>query len=332
MNTAFFKEILSIDSTSGNEPELRERVAAALGEFCPDVRVDQAGNLIALWGSPKVVFCSHLDTVPPYIAPIIKEGIAAGRGTCDAKGQWMGMIEACRMLSESGQSGFALLLTVCEETGSVGAKGFDLQEYVPEGADVALLVGEPTESRFVSAAKGTKSFDIVITGKACHSGYPGKGVSAIDLFHDFYGWLKSYPFAEDPLMGATTWNAGRLESANAKNVLSARVSFELFFRTTASTDSAIEGIIAAYAAEHPEFSVTFKGGDTPLEYFVPEGYEGAPVAFGTDAPHLKGFSTKSIYGPGSILDAHTDGEKVVLADIEKAVGVYVDFFKKRTSR
>jgi acetylornithine deacetylase len=34
------------------------------------------------------------------------------------------------------------------------------------------------------------------------------------------------------------------------------------------------------------------------------------VAFGTDAPHMPRWGTPLLFGPGSILDAHTDHEKV----------------------
>ena len=32
-------------------------------------------NLLLSWGTPRVVFCTHMDTVPPYIAPKFPEGI-----------------------------------------------------------------------------------------------------------------------------------------------------------------------------------------------------------------------------------------------------------------
>ena len=85
---------------------------------------DGTKNILVSWGSPKVVFCSHLDTVPPYISPKFSDDRVEGRGTCDAKGQIFAMWEACLELERRGCSDFALLLLAGEETGSFGAKAF----------------------------------------------------------------------------------------------------------------------------------------------------------------------------------------------------------------
>ena len=71
MNWNLYKEILSIDSTSGKERKLAEWLLEHLE--APARQAMEVGdgtlNLLFSWGTPKVVFCTHLDTVPPYIAP-----------------------------------------------------------------------------------------------------------------------------------------------------------------------------------------------------------------------------------------------------------------------
>ena len=78
MDFKFFREFLSIDSTSGKEREVAMWLAEQLvGMFPasnrPALRVDEVGdgtiNLLLTWGEPRIVFCSHIDTVPPYIPP-----------------------------------------------------------------------------------------------------------------------------------------------------------------------------------------------------------------------------------------------------------------------
>ena len=78
MDFKFFREFLSIDSTSGKEREVALWLAERLvGMFPasnrPALRVDEVGdgslNILLTWGEPRIVFCSHLDTVPPYIPP-----------------------------------------------------------------------------------------------------------------------------------------------------------------------------------------------------------------------------------------------------------------------
>ena len=138
-------------------------------------------NVLAKWGDPKVYFCSHMDTVPPYIPPQLHSDRITGRGSCDAKGQVFAMFEACRRLEAEGRTGFALLVLSGEETGSFGAKAYTRD---CQGGEI-VIVGEPTDNRMVTASKGTKSFDVRILGKSCHSGYPERGVSAVERFIDF---------------------------------------------------------------------------------------------------------------------------------------------------
>ena len=65
-------------------------------------------NLFLKWGTPSVVFCTHMDTVPPYIKPVISSEvekshrIISGRGSCDAKGQIFAMYTACKELEAKG--------------------------------------------------------------------------------------------------------------------------------------------------------------------------------------------------------------------------------------
>lgn len=310
------------------------------------VRADEVGdgtlNLLFDWsgtGCPSFVFCTHLDTVPPYIPPevvsvrkgdILPDGKAAeeddtmvkGRGSCDAKGQIAAMYSACLRLYEEGFRDFGLLLLAGEETGSFGAKAYSKDR--PGGKFV--LVGEPTDNCLVTASKGTKSFEVTIPGKACHSGYPDQGRSAVDRFVRFYNALKMTRFPDDPVLGSTTWNIGKLMSDNPQNILSPEIRFRLYFRTTFVTDGFVEDILSGIFPH--DASVTAFGGDTPLHYFHDvEGIETKAVSFGSDAPRINGFPMKAICGPGSILTAHTDKEYVLLYQLEKAEDQYLRIFK-----
>ena len=353
MDLRLLKEILEIDSTSGGECPfavfLAERLMGSVEGFpeAPSCALqrhevgDGTLNLLLDWsgtGRPSFVFCTHMDTVPPYIPPTIgpvKAGdplpdggvvaqddlLIAGRGACDAKGQLFAMYSACLELQRRGRKDFGLLLLAGEETGSFGAKAWTRD--CPGGDFV--LVGEPTSNRLVSASKGTKAFQVRITGKPCHSGYPEAGESAVDKFVDFVDRLRCVEFPTDPLLGQTTWNIGQLRSDNPQNILSPDVSFRLYFRTTFASDGkilpALEGIAPAGT------TVDALGGDTPLWYWC--GTEGIPTcvaAFGSDAPRLTGFRRRAICGPGSILCAHTAFEYVLLSALEQAVERYLTVY------
>ena len=350
MDLELFLEILGIPSTSGGERRLadflKDRLAA------PQVLEQEVGdgtvNLLFDWsgtGEPEFVFCTHLDTVPPFIPPTvecvnegdilpdgskaaIEDTVIKGRGSCDAKGQIFVMYNACLELAKEGFKDFGLLLLAGEETGSHGAKAYTKER--PGGEFV--LVGEPTDNCLASAAKGTKSFEVTIPGKACHSGYPEHGSSAVERFVEMMDTLKNDGFPEDPVLGRTTWNVGDLHSSNPQNILSPEISFRIYFRTTFATDDTVQQRLLE--ACPPGTVIHALGGDTPQLYYCDvEGIDAKPVSFGSDAPRLGNFRRKAICGPGSILTAHTANEYVLVSDIRKAVAhdvtIYKSFINKR---
>ena len=99
MDLDLFLELLKIDSTSGREGELADYIIEHLdlcGGRLEVFPASEGKNILISWGDPQIVFCTHYDTVPPYIAPTVEkreDGRLAirGRGTCDAKGQVFAM-------------------------------------------------------------------------------------------------------------------------------------------------------------------------------------------------------------------------------------------------
>ena len=323
-----FREILSFDSTSGRERPLGEWLAAHLE--APSVETFEVGdgtlNVLLRWGDePRVVFCSHMDTVPPYLPPTFLADRVTGRGTCDAKGQFYAMYRACQRLAAAGRTGFALLILSGEETGSWGAKAFARTDFRAP----LLVVGEPTDNCMVSASKGTKRFNLTFTGRPFHSGYPEYGQSAVELFVDFMERLRAAGFPEDPELGPTTWNVGQLLSDNPQNILSPSLTCRIYFRTTFASDADVVAWMRAQAGD--TLQVEEFGGDAPARYFTLPGFPTKSVAFGSDAPHLTNFDRKVICGPGSITVAHRDDESVALADLEQAISNYVSIFQQVTA-
>lgn len=318
-----FEDILGFDSTSGKERPLAEFLAKRLK--APKVETFEVGdgtlNLLLSWGKPRVVFCTHMDTVPPYIAPTVGESVVRGRGACDAKGQIIALYTACCELAAAGREGFGLLLLSGEETGSWGAKAF---AKLPFKADL-LVIGEPTENKMISASKGTKAYELVFKGEAFHSGYPQFGSSAVEKFVDFVNALRTKHFPFDDVLGDTTYNIGKLVSDNPQNILSPELQCRLYFRTTFASDGPVHEWMMTEVSKVA--GVRFIGGDIPASYLTFDGFPAGPASFGTDAPHLTNFRRKIICGPGSIRFAHRDDEHVLTADLEQAVKNYIRFFK-----
>ena len=348
MDIRLFIDMLNIDSTSGRERELADFLSDRL--LTPANKLERfEDNLLFSWGKPDILFCTHLDTVPPFILPTSdSDGIIRGRGTCDAKGQIFAMWEASKALEAKGYDGFGLLLLSGEETGSYGAKAFRDQH---PGAEW-VVVGEPTDNCMATAAKGTKSFQVTFTGEAFHSGYPEHGLSAVEMFNDFMNALRSIRFPHDGVLGDTTWNIGKLVSDNPQNILSPSLTCRVYFRTTFESDEMVCNIMKNIAGPDAKLrfgrpkaqdgsdivakdvapwqkamSVQAFGGDSPTRFETFEGFQTKPVSFGSDAPQLTNCPRKILCGPGSILVAHRPDEHILLADIEAAVGNYVKIFE-----
>lgn len=367
MDIDFFHDMLKIDSTTGNEGgfalwlarhlagegrRVKTYEVASMDGMCPEGSPVPV-NILVEWGDPKVVFCTHLDTVPPYVSPTFDGSVAFGRGTCDAKGQIFAMYEACKALEAEGHTGFALLLLAGEETGSFGAKAFNAVMSSEVETSAWIIVGEPTDNCMASAAKGTKSFEVTFSGEPCHSGYPENGHSAVMHFNDFVNALRSIVFPTDPILGETTWNIGKLVSDNPQNILSDRLTCRVYFRTTFESDEMVCNVMKNMAGPdarlrfgrrqvqdgsdivakevalwQKSMAVKAFGGDAPTRFEVLEGFPSKPVAFGSDAPQLTCFSHKILCGPGSILVAHRPEEHILLKDIEHAIDNYIRIYTR----
>ena len=334
MDLTLFKELLSFDSTSGKEREVAEWLYERLE--APKKEKFEVGdgtlNLLFLWDNrlpasagndADVIFCTHMDTVPPYIEPRFTDDVVYGRGSCDAKGQILALYTACKELEAAGKTGFGLLLLSGEETGSWGAKAF---AKTPFRANT-LIIGEPTENKQVTASKGTKSYGLTFHGEPFHSGYPQHGRSAVSMFQAFLNELAAAGFPEDPLLGPTTWNVGELHSDNAQNVLSPELTCRLYFRTTFASDALVTDWMAGKVMPGL-IDIEARGGDEPRHYLALEGLPQGPASFGSDAPHLTNFQQKIICGPGSIRHAHRADEQIRLADIETAVKQYIEMYER----
>ena len=375
MDLGFLRELLRIDSTSGKERKVAEWLAERLpGMFPaanrPELRAEEVGdgtlNLLLTWGNPRIVFCSHLDTVPPYIPPTFPEGVFLSEPSLRDPSQgkpWAppsyvaegghrfgeehplrydanAQIKGRGSCDAKGQV-FAIV-EACKKLAEAGKTDFGMlllagEETGSWGAKAFaktdfraeyLVVGEPTDNCMVSASKGTKSFDLKFTGEPFHSGYPQYGVSAVNLFVDFVNALQAKDFGMDPVLGETTWNIGLVHSDNPQNILSPELTCRLYFRTTFVSDEAVQQWMAEAAGER--LAVTARGGDTPARYWTVEGLPSKSVAFGSDAPHLKNFTHKAICGPGSITVAHRDNEHVLVADLAAAVEQYLVLYRSVT--
>lgn len=324
-------EWIEIPSVTGEEGDYGDATARALERAGYAVERQEIApgrfNVLARAGAPRVVLCTHLDTVPPFIPARVDREHVHGRGACDAKGQAVSMVAAARALLEGGEERVGLLFTVGEESDSAGAAWADARLAEPWRPGYTI-VGEPTGLEFVRGHKGTFKARLVARGVAGHSSQPG-GPSAVHELCCSVARLVAGEWGSHPLFGRGSLNVGAIQGGVAANVVAAEASADLLVRVVDSP-AEVERRVRAALSEHVELVTGKHYG--PVEFHVPQGEPAQVVAFGTDAPHMPRWGTPLLIGPGSIQDAHTEHERIRVADLGRAVGRYVDLARALLAR
>jgi acetylornithine deacetylase len=315
---AFARALIDIDSTTGREADAGRWLAGALRALGytvleQPVEGDRA-NVIATLDPPAVVLSTHFDCVPPFFPSRVEGGRLFGRGACDAKGILAAQVAAAERLRARGERRVGLLFVVGEERGSEGAVAANA---IPPGSRF-LINGEPTGSRLGSATRGVLRVRLHAEGRAAHSSVPELGESAIDKLIDALVRLRALPLPVDPELGRTFYSVGLIEGGVAPNVVSPHASAELMFRTIGPA----EDILTLTADLEPLVSVQEVLRVPAVRLRTVPGMPGDVFPFTTDVPLLDRWGEPLLFGPGSILLAHTDGEYIDIAEMEAAVDIY----------
>src|SRR6266540_1492040 len=227
---ALAAELLALPSPTSNEGAAVDFVSRWLIARGWNVTVQEVspgrGNV---WASRKgggVTFSTHLDTVPPFLAPRLEGQRLYGRGSCDAKGIAAAMLAAADRLAKAGEKRVDLLLLVGEEKGSDGARAAN---NLPTKSKF-LINGEPTESKLASGAKGSLRVIVRTRGKEAHSAYPQIGSSAIEPMLELLPKIRALELPTDPVLGETTVNIGTIHGGTEANIIPAHAEAELMFR------------------------------------------------------------------------------------------------------
>ncbi|MCB9892709.1 MAG: M20/M25/M40 family metallo-hydrolase [Planctomycetes bacterium] len=332
-------EIAHVDTTTGHEDRGLPWLRAYLDELGAQVHVQEVAegrsNVLAQFCDPghaRLLFTTHLDTVPPHLPVGRQKNRVFGRGTCDAQGQIVAQLETIRTLIERGERDVAWLGVVGEETDSIGARrALELASALP--SIEAIINGEPTRNQLATGQRGVMHLQLVCDGIAAHSGMPEKGRSAVHDLVDWLARLRALPPRTDEELGPEIFNVGRIEGGEALNVLARHARADLFVRTL--PDTTFEERAAKLAPQHGRCVHVHA---TPADRFpaIP-GFERRPVPFGSDAPRLRSLAkdgTIALIGPGSIDVAHTKDEFLDVEDLEHGIALLhqlsLAFLGKRT--
>jgi glutamate carboxypeptidase len=331
----FLRDLVEVESPTGNTSELRGRLADELGALGgtpahegEHLRADFPGD-----GAPLVLL-GHLDTVWPNgtlaTMPWRVEGDRAyGPGSYDMKGGLVVMLEAIRIAGP--RRALRVVLTADEEIGSPSAR--DTLARAAQGA-AAALVCEPPTSRgdLKTARKGIGRFTIRVKGRAAHSAEPRRGVSAIEELARLTLTLHAL---NDGSSGITV-NVGVVSGGTRENVVPAEATALVDVRVpTLAERERVDRILDELEAEAEGASVELGGGWTrpPLERSAGAGVlferarehgralgldlHEASVAGGSDGNLLGALGVPVLDGLGAQGGgAHAAGEHVLVPSLD----------------
>ncbi len=313
-------------------------------------------NMLAKLGTGEggLLLAGHSDTVPfdenrwlsdPHKV-LEQDDKFFGLGTCDMKGFFAFILQACKGLNEKTLTKpLYVLATADEETTMAGARFFaDNQEIKP---DVAII-GEPTNLVPVIMHKGHMSHRISVQGQSGHSSKPNLGVNAIEIMYQVIGQLLALKdklatnFNNQAFDVATpTLNLGAIQGGDNANRICGHCHLDIDMRSLPGmTDDELINLLSealkplaekyptriSFDELHPSSPSFEQEPSSKLVTIAEEisGHSCCAVNYATEAPFIQQLGCQTIVmGPGSIDQAHQPNEFLAFSEIDKTERILV---------
>ena len=351
------KNMLKIFSPSGRE----EKLAAFLKEELERlgfgrVWTDEAGNVYGEIGSgsPAVLLCGHMDTVPGEIAVKAEDGRLYGRGAVDAKASLAAMISAASSLKSSVRTGRVVVAGVVEEEKT--AKG--VRQLLREGLEVDYAVfGEPSGIKNVTFAyKGKLGLKVACRTVSGHVGAQHLLDNAVEISVELWEKLKGRCAGyESPhgifysLTPCLTKISSSRTSGGVPDVCVLEIDLRLPPKVRSEAAVAlVEEVVGDFQVANQRVSVCLEVTDrvepfvakrtTPVMKALQEAIlkvTGGPVKFlrktGTGDMNIFGAETGvpvATYGPGDARLSHTSREYIDISEYLTCIEVYKSFLEE----
>ena len=341
---AFFEKLLTIDATTDQELEISNTLKEfhqKSGDHVIEQEVEKnRNNIFSFQKSDKkenrVLFTSHIDTVPPHLEwrHEKEEDLYYGRGACDTKG---GIIAQLMAGAELRKLGYIVdfLWVVGEEVNHIGAihaaKYYKTNLHKDYQYKMIVLC-EPTDNRLASAQKGIIKASVSFKGKMAHSGYPHLGKDANrDIIEYCSKLYETADTLKDEDYGNLDINIGLIKGGVAANVVSDRAETTLLVRTN-SNHNLFHDKLKSLCPENAEINIFPNSSPMRFDYVKKLNYSNTYVAkFNTDILYLKEIANVYLMGPGYIINAHSDNEHIYYKDMLIGKDLYIklvqDVFK-----
>ncbi|RLV58506.1 acetylornithine deacetylase [Parashewanella curva] len=363
--------IPSISSNLANEDQSNHQVISLLAtwfeslgftiEVTPVPNTRNKFNLLAKLGSGEggLLLAGHSDTVAfdeigwnsdPHKVKR-KGGRLYGLGTCDMKGFFAFILQACQGLSVNKLTKpLYILATADEETTMAGARFFSQsQDIRPDAA----IIGEPTNLKPVIMHKGYMSHKITVTGKSGHSSRPSAGINAIEIMHQVIGKLinlksklglhyQNQAFdVQEP-----TLNLGVTRGGDSVNRICGQCELDIDIRSLPSMEDeeiiywltdALASVVEQYPGRiriqelepsSPSFHLEKNSNLAKLAEQLSH-QSCCAVNYATEAPFIQKLASQTIVlGPGSIDQAHQPNEFLAEDQINTTLMILTQLINK----
>ena len=234
----------------------------------------------------SLMFCGHIDTVgvagmsDPFSGEE-RDGRIYGRGSQDMKGGIAAMVDAARVIVESGGLEAGKLIIACvvdEEHASIGADAL-VTKWRADGA----VVTEPTDLQVAVAHKGFEWVEIETEGRAAHGSRPREGRDAIRYMGRVLNGLdaidrqlQSRP--PHKLLGTASLHASLIEGGRELSSYPDRCHLQMERRTIPGEAPGagareIDDLLARLRGEDPDFKASSRAMFSRTPYEVPVDHE-----------------------------------------------------------
>ncbi len=331
------RALIDIESVSGRETEIADRVEQALRRY-DHLEVLRDGNVVLarteLGRSERVVIAGHLDTVPiagnvPSWTTRDSAGreIIWGRGACDMKGGVAVQLSVAASLVGPRRD-VTWIFYDNEEVEEYRNGLARITREHPDYLTCALAVlCEPSNARIEGGCQGTMQLQLELRGVAAHSARSWMGHNAI---HDAGGVLQLLASNQpqqievDGLIYREGLNAVMISGGIAGNVIPDRCVIDLNYRfapdkSPAEAEAYVRKVLDGYPIRITDVAAGARPGlDQPaaVEFLRAVGGPASAKLGWTDVARFSAMGIPAVnFGPGDPRKAHADDEFCPAEDV-----------------
>lgn len=215
-----FCEMVKIPSEAPDDQKFVSYMENIWKNMGAKTRKDSYGNLVATFSAKKssktqaIAFATHADTVKPGIGiePVVKNGMITSNGKTILGGDDKAAIAEITetILCAEKHPPIELILTRCEEIGTLGSSNFD---YSMINSKVAYAIDTCSVEEVVIGGPTLITIDVEYIGKPAHAGMdPEKGISAILAASKAISRLKLGKIDDESTANVGVFNGGLIRN------------------------------------------------------------------------------------------------------------------------